>query len=112
MPHSTVLPFSGVTFILCFIEFRFRLLPFIDLSLRPFVQSFFDIMRPAVTRVQLTTVCVFFFCLCFCFFENVFFSYYAPLSFSSCMERTPYVFPFRMVYFYLVTGAGLWYQII
>ena len=30
-----------------------------------------------------------------------------PLPFSLCMESTPYVFAFRMVFFYLVTTGWI-----
>ena len=38
-------------------------------------------------------------------FPSIFF----PLPFSLCMESTPYVFPFRMVFFYLTTTGWIVY---
>ena len=64
---------------------------------RPFVQSSFDIGAPVAIRVS--------FFLSFCLFGDVAFSeyFFVSLPLSLCMESTSYVFPFRMVFFYLVT---------
>ena len=66
----------------------------------------------AVTQ-QLPT-CVLY---CFCFFLVCFFGVdvsfseyiFVPLSFSLYLESTSYVFPFRMVFFYLVTTGWIFY---
>ena len=109
---------SGVKFVFYFcLVFVFLL----SLKPRPFVQSSFVLRSsffvlryacaPTATRSYLTTVCVLF--LLFCFFLFFFFfldmslfpSFFVPLLFSLCMESTSYVFPFRMVFFCLVTAS-------
>ena len=36
-------------------------------------------------------------------------SSFEPLPFALCMESTSYVFPFRMVFFYLVTTGSIFF---
>ena len=53
------------------------------------------------------SVCVFIFLVAL---EMLLFpSIFLPLPFSLCMESTPYVFPFRMVFFYLTTTGWIAY---
>ena len=44
-----------------------------------------------------------------CFGDVAFSEYFFPLPFSLCMESTPYVFPFRMVFFCLTTTGWIVY---
>ena len=72
---------------------------------------------PTARRSHLTTiVCVLFrFCSYFFMFPSfvsleidvAFSEYFVPLLFSVCMESTSYLFPFRMVFSYLVTTGWI-----
>ena len=111
-----VLSFFGVTLVLFCFVFVFLL----SLKPLPFVQMFFVLRyscAPTATRSYLTIVCVFF-CFCFYFFFFLwrcrFFRIlllYPTLLFSliNSMESTSYVFPFRMVFFYLVTTGWIFH---
>ena len=85
---SLVLPL----FLFCFV-----FASMLSLKPRPFVQSFFDMQAPRQPHVFLS-----FF---LCFFDVAFSEYFVSLPFSliNSIESTSYVFPFRMVFFYLVT---------
>ena len=50
-----------------------------------------------------TIVCVLFFSVEMSFLPSIF----VPLPFPRCIEGTSYIFPIRMVFFYLVTTEGL-----
>ena len=65
---------------------------------------------PTSTRSYLTTTCVLFVLFLLLPLEmSLFPSNFVPLPFSLCMESTSYVFPFRMVFFYLVTTGWIFY---
>ena len=99
---DVVLSFSGVTFVL-FSSSLFSLKP------QPFVQSFFVLRyacAPTVTR-SFNGLRSFF---VFVSLElSLFPSIFVPITvFSLCvMERRLYVFPFRVVFFYLVTTGWI-----
>ena len=102
-------------------------------ALRSFNRSsFFDMHAPTSTHSYPTTVCVFFVfkekseriyrpsehlpvrrekfetvILLFIWSCLYFPSIFVPFPFSLCMESTSYVFPFRMVFFYLVTTGWI-----
>ena len=87
---------------------RFRLYIFIEAAaLRSTVLRY--VCTPTAKRSYLTTVCVLFFPFFFSFGDVVFFRvFFVPLPFSLCMESTrPCVFPFRIVFFYLVTKGWI-----
>ena len=90
--------------LVCFVLLRFRLLD-------AFVEA--GALRSIVLRyagAPTATVHVYFFPFFpFCLFgEDVAFSEYFlyDFRFSWCVESTPYVLSFRMVFFYLVTSTG------
>ena len=105
----------------CCVVFLWRYVCFLSLSSfflslmpRPFVQSFFVLRyarAPTATRSYLTTVCVLF-RFCFLLFYvslemSLFPSNFVPLPLSLCTESASYVFPFQVVFFYLVTTGWI-----
>ena len=95
--------FSGVTFVLL----RFSLCAFFEAAaLRSIVLR--HARAPTATRSYLPTVCAFF---CFCLFGDVAFGdvafseYFCTIAVLSLYGEyvVPYVFSFRMVFFYLVS---------
>ena len=96
-----MLSFYSVMFVL----FRFRLYTFIEAAaLRSIVLRYAG--TPTATRV--------FSLFLFVSLEvSLFPSSFVSLPFSLCMKSTSYVFPFRMVFFYLVaTGWTFLHQLV
>ena len=65
--------------------------------------------RPSICRRPDSHTCFFLF-VPFVSLEMSFFPirvFFVPLPFSLCMESTPYVLSFRMVFFYLVTTGWI-----
>ena len=79
--------------------FCFVLVFMLLLKPRPFVQSFFDIQAPRKPHVFFGGFFLLF--IWRCRFSE-YFLYHRRFIYL-CMESTSYVFPFRMVFFYLVT---------
>ena len=106
-----MLSFSGVTFILfCFC---FRLFSFTEAAALCSI-VFRYACAPTATCSYLTIVYVLFL---FSFLPFLFVyldmsllpSVFVPLPFSLCMESTTYVFPLRMLFFYLVATGWIFY---
>ena len=103
-----MLSFSGVMFVLLFLYcFVFVFFMLSSLKPWPFVQSFFDIIpaprQPNDLTCYVTIVSVLFFSVEMSLLPSIF----VPLPFPRCIEGTSYIFPIRMVFFYLVTTDGL-----
>ena len=108
--------FSGVA-LFCFVLFRFRLFAFTEAAalLRSVVLRSSICMRPD-SHTQLPNNCLRSFSFLLLSFSvssemmsGFFPSGYVPYYSFLCMESTSYVFPFRMMLFYLVTTGWIFY---
>ena len=94
--------FSGVTFVL----FRFALLRFV-FRLYAFVEA--AALRPIVLRYAGAPIAARDSFLLFVWGRRFFRVFFVRFPIFHCMESTPYVLSFRMVFFYLVTTGWIFY---